>query len=446
MTKTTLPRILGFRDLVLLTLGSVIGSGIFIVPASVLHSTGGRLGPALLVWIAGGVLSVLGALTYAELAAIKPDAGGIYVYIRDACGSFVAFLYGWALFFVISSASIATLAVAFAGYLGQLMPLGTWSARAVAVGVVVVLTVINVIGTRQSANMQNWTTAIKVGAIVLMSAFMLTAGNGFADAPAFAATGEPSLLLAMGGALIGVMWAYEGWHSITYSAGEAIDPQRTVGRAIVVGTAALIGIYLLANIAYVAALGPERSAQSERIAAEAIEALLGPHAGRLLALVILISIFSAANAAVLTGTRVYFAMARDGIFFERMGEVHPRWQTPAFAVIVSCAWAAVMAACGGFEELLTYVVFAGWIFYALGAASIFHYRRLETRAIPVFQTPGYPWTPLLFVLAAGVLVLNTVILQPGRALVGAALIMLGAPAFWYWRGKRNLASQETLAG
>lgn len=442
MTQTTLPRLLGFRDLVLLTLGSVIGSGIFIVPASVLQSTGGQLGPALLVWLAGGVLSVLGALTYAELAAIKPDAGGIYVYIRDAYGSFIAFLYGWALFFVISSATIATLAVAFAGYLSQFMPLSTWGARVVAVGMVLVLAVVNVIGTRQSANLQNWTTAIKVGAILLMSAFMLTTGGGLSEARLFASSGESTLLLGMGAALIGVMWAYEGWHCITYSAGEAIDPQRTVGKAIIIGTATLIGIYLLANIAYVAALGAERSAHSERIAAEAIEAVLGPQAGKALALVILISIFSAANASVLTSTRVYFAMARDGIFFERMGEVHPRWQTPAFAVTVSCAWAAVMAACGGFEELLTYVVFAGWIFYALGAASIFHYRRRQTQARPVFQTPGYPWTPLVFVLAAGVLVLNTVVLQPGRALVGVALILLGAPAFWFWRRQRT--SQENL--
>jgi APA family basic amino acid/polyamine antiporter len=200
----------------------------------------------------------------------------------------------------------------------------------------------------------------------------------------------------------------------------------------------------LANVAYVAALGPERSAQSGRIAAEAIEVMLGPRAGQLIALVILVSIFSAANATVLTATRVYFAMARDGIFFERMGEVHPRWQTPAFAVIVSCAWAAVMAAAGGFEELLTYVVFAGWIFYALGAASIFYYHRLSTYSTPVYQTPGYPWTPLVFVLAAGVLVLNTVILEPGRALVGAGLILLGAPAYWFWRRKRGVVPQENL--
>lgn len=444
MTQTTLPRVLGFRDLFLLTVGSVIGSGIFIVPASVLQSTGGQLGPALLVWIAGGVLSILGALTYAELVAMKPEAGGIYVYIREACGGFVAFLYGWALFFVIASATIATLAVAFAAYLGQFVQLSPWGARAVAVGMVLVLAIVNVVGTRESATLQNWTTAIKVVAILVMSGLLLGSGDGLAEASLPAVTTETSLLAGMGAALIGVMWAYEGWHCVTYSAGEAIDPQRTFPRAIVWGTAALIGIYLLANVAYVAALGPERSAQSPRIAAEAVEALLGANAGKLIALAILISIFSAANATVLTATRVYFAMARDGIFFSKMGEVHSRWQTPAFAVIASCLWAAVMAASGGFDELLTYVVFAGWIFYGLGAASVFYYRRREPQAIRPFRVPGYPWTPLIFLLAATALVLSTVLVHPGQALVGTGLILLGAPAYWFWRRQKASAAPNDL--
>lgn len=442
MTQTTLPRVLGFRDLFLLTVGSVIGSGIFIVPATVLQSTGGQLGPALLVWIAGGVLSVLGALTYAELVAMKPEAGGIYVYIRDACGGFVAFLYGWALFFVIASATIATLAVAFAAYLGQFVQLSTWSARAVAVGMVVVLAVVNVVGTRRSATLQNWTTAIKVGAILLMSLLLLRAGDGLAETSLAAVPMESSLLMGMGAALIGVMWAYEGWHCVTYSAGEAIDPQRNFPRAIVLGTAALIGIYLLANVAYVAALGPQRSAQSERIAAEAVEALLGPNAGKLIALAILVSIFSAANATVLTASRVYFAMARDGIFFSKMSEVHSRWQTPAFAIIASCLWAAVMAASGGFDELLTYVVFAGWIFYGLGAASVFHYRRREPDAIRPFRVPWFPWTPLIFLLAATAIVSSTVVVHPGRALLGTGLILLGAPAYWFWRRQKTPRTKE----
>jgi len=433
-----LPRVLRFSDLVLLTLGSVIGSGIFIVPASVLQLTGGAPGRALIVWVAGGVLSVLGALTYAELSAMKPEVGGLYVYIRDAFGGFVAFLYGWALFFVISSATIATLAVAFASYLGQLVSLPLWAGKAVAVGMVVVIAAINVMGTRESASVQNWTTLLKVGVIVIVSAVLLVAGSSLPPAQATSAA-APASVGGIGAALIGVLWAYEGWHYVTYSAGEAVDPQRNFARALIVGTVALVAIYVLANLAYVAALGPERSAHSERIAAEAVEAVLGPRAAKLIALAILISMFGAAHATVLTATRVYFAMARDGVFFQRMAEVHPRLQTPAFAITASSAWAAIMAATGTFDELLTYVVFAGWIFYGLGAASIFHYRRREPQAIRPFRTPGYPWTPLLFILAAGVIVLNTVVVRADRALIGIGLILLGAPAFLFWRRKHASA-------
>nr|MBA3564979.1 amino acid permease [Gammaproteobacteria bacterium] len=240
----TLPRVLRFGDLLMLTIGTVIGSGIFIVPATVLRLTGGEVGPALLVWIAGGVLSILGALTYAELAAMKPESGGLYVFLRDAFGGFVAFLYGWALFFVISSATVATLAVAFADYMDQLVPLSDWGGKAVAIGMVAVIAVINVASTRQSANMQNWTTALKVGAILIMSMMLLGRGNGLEGASVVPAFMDLSLLVAMGAAMIGVLWAYEGWHYVTFSAGEALETQRSFAPAIIVGTTALVGIYL----------------------------------------------------------------------------------------------------------------------------------------------------------------------------------------------------------
>jgi len=303
---------------------------------------------------------------------------------------------------------------------------------------VVVIAAINVMGTRESASVQNWTTLLKVGVIVIVSAVLLVAGSSLPPAQATSAA-APASVGGIGAALIGVLWAYEGWHYVTYSAGEAVDPQRNFARALIVGTVALVAIYVLANLAYVAALGPERSAHSERIAAEAVEAILGPRAAKLIALAILISMFGAAHATVLTATRVYFAMARDGVFFQRMAEVHPRLQTPAFAITASSAWAAIMAATGTFDELLTYVVFAGWIFYGLGAASIFHYRRREPQAIRPFRTPGYPWTPLLFILAAGVIVLNTVVVRADRALIGIGLILLGAPAFLFWRRKHASA-------
>jgi basic amino acid/polyamine antiporter, APA family len=435
MSNQKLPRVLRFSDLVLLTFGSVIGSGIFVVPATVLTQTGGQLGLALLVWVAGGILSLLGALTYAELAAMKPESGGIYVFIRDAFGRSIAFLYGWALFLVIASATVATLAVAFSAYLRELVSLSPGAMKAVAVAMIVAIAVINALGTRRSANLQNWTTAIKVGAILLMSALLLIRGDGLTDVSVALPDMEGSVLMALGAAMLGVLWAYEGWHYITFSAGEVIEPQKNFPRGIIIGTATLIGIYLLANVAYVAALGVQRSAASERIAAEAVAAILGPGAGKLIALAILISMFSAANAVVLTGTRVYFAMAQDGLFFERMGSIHPRWKTPAFAIIASCAWAAVLAVSGTFEQLLTYVVFTGWAFYALGAASIFFYRRRTPDAPRPFRVPGYPWTPLLFIVTSAAIVFNTVLLQPERAAVGVALILAGVPVYWFWRRK-----------
>lgn len=434
----TLPRLLGFKDLVYLTVGGVIGSGIFIVPASVLQLTGGQLAPALLVWIAGGVLSTLGAFTYAELGAMKPECGGLYVYIRDTFGGFVAFLYGWALFWVISSATNATLAVAFAAYLGELIPLSPWAARGVSVGMIVAITVINVIGTRQSADVQNWTTLLKVAAILLMSVALLVKGDGLTAASLVPSTMNVSLLAAMGAAMIGVLWAYEGWHYVTFSAGEVIEPQRNFARGIILGTAALIVIYVLANLAYVAALGTARSAQSERIAADAVSTIFGSGAGKLIAVAILISMFSAANATALTATRVYYAMSRDGVFFNKMAEVHPRWNTPAFAIVVSSIWSAVLAATGKFEDLLTYVVFAGWIFYGLGAGAVFYYRRREPDAVRPFRVPGYPVTPVLFMLASGVVVVNTLFVSPVEALKGVALILLGAPAYWFWRRRNSV--------
>jgi len=303
---------------------------------------------------------------------------------------------------------------------------------------IVAITVINVIGTRQSADVQNWTTLLKVAAILLMSVLLLVKGDGLTAASLVPSTMNVSLVAAMGAAMIGVLWAYEGWHYVTFSAGEVIEPQRNFARGIILGTAALIVIYVLANLAYVAALGTARSAQSERIAADAVSTIFGSGAGKLIAVAILISMFSAANATALTATRVYYAMSRDGVFFNKMAEVHPRWNTPAFAIVVSSIWSAVLAATGKFEDLLTYVVFAGWIFYGLGAGAVFFYRRREPDAVRPFRVPGYPVTPVLFMLASGVVVVNTLFVSPVEALKGVALILLGAPAYWFWRRRNSV--------
>jgi APA family basic amino acid/polyamine antiporter len=430
----TLDRTLGLTDLVLIVIGTVIGSGIFIVPATVLARSDGTLGTALLVWLIAGILSLLGALTYGELGAANPDAGGLYVYIRDSFGPLPAFLYGWTTFFVIGSGSVATLAVAFTGYLGQFMTVTPLVAKVVAVLVIAVIAVVNVRGTREGSRVQNWSTAVKTVAILVMSVALLARGDGLSgDLRVWPDAITPSLLSGVGLAMVGVLWAYEGWQYVTFSAGEARDPQRTFPRAIIAGTAVLIVIYLLANLAYVAAIGPAAVQTSERVAADSVTALFGPAAGKLIAAVILVSMFSAANGLTLTAPRMYYAMSRDGVFFGKLAEVHPKFRTPAFAIIAGSAWAALLAATGTFEQLLTYVVFSGWIFYGLGALSIFVYRRRAPDMPRPFRVPGYPLTPILFVAAAFAIVLNTLFTQPGRALVGLAVVLAGVPAYLVWK-------------
>lgn len=429
-----LERTLRMRDLVVICVGTVIGSGIFIVPATVLKQTGGDAGIALAVWVIAGVLSLLGALTYGEMGAMNPEAGGLYVYMRDAFGPFLAFLYGWTLFLVIASGSIAALAAAFTGYLDQLVPLSTVTGRVASIAMIAVVMVINIYGTRRSASVQTWTTAFKVGAIVLLSVALIAIGRP--ETTGVAAVPEPaagSLLASAGVALIAVLWAYEGWQYVTFSAGETINAHRAFPLGITIGTIILIAVYCLANIGYVAALGPAAAANTSSIAATAAGAVLGDTAATLVTIAVLVAIFSAANGLVLTSPRVFYAMARDRIFFQRLAHIDPRFGTPAIAVGATSIWAMLLAATGTFEQLLTYVVFTGWIFYALGAAAIFSYRRRLPNAERPFRVPGYPLTPLLFVLAAGAIVLNALFTQTGRALIGIGVVMTGVPAYMVWR-------------
>ena len=445
---TSLPRTLGLRDLILLTVGSVIGSGIFLVPGAVLRQAGGFILPALMVWLVGGLLSLLGALTYGELGAMKPHSGGLYVYIRDCFGKLPAFLFGWTLFFVIGSGAVATLSVAFGSYLGEIVPLSHSAEKLVAVLMIAAVALVNVLGTRTSANVQNWTTLVKVSAIVLMSAALLWLGKGFVGT---AVTLLPphydaSFASGFGLSMIGVLWAYEGWQFVTYCAGEVKEPQRTFPLGLLTGTAVLVGIYLIANVAYLAALGPAGVMSSNRLAATAVSTLISPAAAKLITITILISMFSAANGVMLTASRVFFAMARDRVFFQRLAEVHPRFQTPAFAVIAGALWSAVLAVTGTFEQLLTYVVFIGWIFYALAAASVFVYRKRMPDAVRPYRVPGYPLTPLMFIAAAAALVLNTIITQPARAGIGLGIVFLGVPAYLVWRQKSGNTEQTLLIG
>ncbi len=442
-----LARVLGLGNLIFIVVGTVIGSGVFLVPGAVLRQVDARAGVGMGIWVVGGVLSLLGALTCGELGAMMPEAGGLYVYIRDAFGPFLAFLYGWAQFTVIASGSIATLAVAARVYLGALVPLTPVMDKLVPIVVIAVFAAINVWGTRKSARVLGLGTSIKAGAIVIMAILLFAAGHVQVTAAPAATINHVSGLGLLGGAglaLVATLWAYEGWQYVTFSAGETRDPQRIFPLGIVVGTACVVVLYLLANLAYVHALGPAAVATSDRVAADAMTAAYGPAAGLVMVVIVEVSVCSAMNGVILTAPRVYYAMARDGVFFQRLADVHPRFGTPAFAIISSATWAMVLAMSGTYAQLFTYVIGTGWAFYGAAALTIFWYRRHRPDAVRPFRVPGYPWTPALFVLAALGVVLDVIVKQPTDAAKGLGIVLLGAPVYLIWRGRgRKRAGERT---
>lgn len=438
-----LRRALSFRDLIFIVVGTVIGSGIFLTPGSVVRAAGSG-GVALVVWIAGGILSLLGALTFAELGAANPDSGGLYTYLRDAFGPLVAFVYGWTMFLVIGSGSLATLAAAFPRYVSVFVPLSPAGTQAVAILMIAVVTALNIRGTRQSADVQGVATALKVAVIVILAVLLIAmSGSANHHGDWWPATLTLSTFTNAVTGMIGVLWAYEGWQYVTFSAGETVDPQRTFARGLVVGTALLIGIYVIANVGYFSALGVDGVAGSNRVASDAATAVLGPWAGRLIAAVILVSIFSAANGLTLTLPRLFFAMARDRVFFARLATVHSGFGTPAAAILSTAAWSVVLVLSGSFEQLLAYVVFMSWLWFALAAAAIFVYRRSAPHGL-TFRTPGYPITPIVFIAAALVIVVNTIVAQPRQSTIGLGFALLGIPAYLIWRPRQ--ATTRTSPG
>jgi basic amino acid/polyamine antiporter, APA family len=438
-------RTLRLTDLLFLFIGSVIGSGIFLTPGLILRRVDGSVGLSLLVWIFGGILSLLGALTYAELAAANPEAGGLYCYIRDGFGRMPAFLYGWSLFLIIASGTNAALAHAFTRYLAEIIPLSPIASNVVAVGMLGIVTAVNVWGTRKSSNLQNWTTITKVGIVAVLSAVLLSLGHHATDLPAAMGTTQHGFSMAsnFGLAMIAVLWAYEGWQFGTYSAGEVLKPQKTFPKAFLMGSLFLMALYLIAVIAYLVALGPAAATASDAIAATAVGVVLGPWAGKIVAIAILISTFSATNSVVLTAPRVFYAMANDNLFFKKLAEVHPRFHTPAYAIVALGVWSAVLTCASKFAELASGAIFIGWIFYGLGAAAIFPIRR-ASKGVPIpYRVPGYPWTPLIFVLVAAAIVGNAVFLafsdpmQFHYLAAGIVILLLGVPAYYFWRKKQT---------
>jgi APA family basic amino acid/polyamine antiporter len=432
-----LPRKLSVVDAAAIVVGSVIGSAIFIVPNSVAQNLPSV--PLFLgVWVFTGILSFFGALAYAELGAMMPRTGGQYVYIREAYGPLPAFLCGWAFFGVILSGSIATLAVAFSIYLSYFIPLGAVGSKVVSAALILGLTLVNCRGVRHGAAVQLTFTLLKVAglAVLIGSAFLVPRLSGVAGS-------QPSASFPFrefGVAMIACLWAYEGWYCLSSVAGEVKSPQRNVPLALGIGVLIIITIYLSANLAYLKILPIDEIARSERVAATVAERTLGSIGASFVSLTILLSIVGAVNGTILTAARVYFAQARDGLFFGRMGDIHPRFETPGVSLLCHGAWSSILAISGSYEKLFSYVIFAAWIFYGMTVAGVLILRRREPERPRPYRMWGYPVTPLLFAAVSFWFVVNTLVTKPGPSLTGLAIIASGVPVYFYFRSRTRAAA------
>jgi APA family basic amino acid/polyamine antiporter len=445
-----LVRGLGAVDGALITIGGIIGTGVFITTgdiARVLPHAGLILG----TWVAGGLLTLAGALTYAELGAMFPRAGGQYHYLKEAYGPLWGFLFGWASFLVIMSGGIATLSVGFGEYLGSFVPffstrnvvlepsLGPWR-LAISGGQlagalsIVLLSAVNYVGLREGAGLQNAVTVVKIGSLLALALLGFLA-PAQASNPIGAPLPQTGLLAAVGVAMIAVLWTYDGWYNLTFLAGEMREPERSLPRGLIAGALAVTALYGLVNLVYVRALPVSAMAETGRVGEAAAAALFGPIGARLTSAAVLVSTFGCISSTILGVSRIYLPMAQDGLFFPALARVHPRYRTPAACIAAQGVWACMLALSGTYEQLYTYVIFAAVVFHAATGAAVFVLRRTRPEAPRPYRVWGYPVVPALFILASLALVVNTLRERPTESLFGLALLALGLPAYAWWRSR-----------
>jgi APA family basic amino acid/polyamine antiporter len=432
--NSTYARRIGLFSGTMMVVGGIIGSGIFLNPAIVAERVR-TVELTLAVWVLGGVVALIGALVFAELGARRPVAGGGYVYLRDAYGRLPAFLYAWTLLLVIATGAIAAVAVTFATYTATLLGYGSAARVPLAIGAIVVLSAINYLGVKPGSVTQNVLTLLKLGALAVLIIAGLALGHSPNTAPLPPLPGG-SMALAVGAALVPVLFAFGGWQQTNFVAEELIDPERNLPRALLAGVIIVVIVYLLANLAYLRTLGIGGLASSSAPAADAMRSLLGPRGAGLIAAGIAISTFGFLNLVILVSPRVYRAMAADGLFFPSLARLHPRYRTPSAAILFQGAWAVILTLTGTYGDLLDYVGCGDWIFFAATAATLFVFRNRERsgleRADLRFRMPGFPATPIIFILSALYVVIGSMASNPGNALKGTALIALGVPVFLFW--------------
>ncbi len=458
--QPTLVRGLSLLDSVLLLVSGVIGSSIFLTAKDI---AGPLPQPALflLVWVLGALISLCACFAFAELGSMFPDSGGQYIFLREAYGDLIAFLYGWMLFAVANGGSIAALSVASAAYTGNVLPflsqahivfsvLGVAVTRAhlFALLLIAILTYVNVVGLRWGALLQNvstWTKFLAMAAFVVLG-FAIGKGNwsNFRahGVPLTAGLGPAQLFSALGVGLIAVFFAYDGWVYITWVAGEVKEPRKNVPRAMVLGVLAVGAIYVAMNLTYIYALPMKEIAAHETIAHAAAAVLFSPRWAGWLSMMIAVSCFSAAATCTLSGARVYLAMARDGVFFKRMAVIHPKWRTPAFSLIGQGVWAAALTLSGRYDQLYTYVIYGMVLSYTLTVIALFWLRWKRPDIPRPYRCTGYPWLPAIYVLIGGAWTLNTIITRPTEAFWGTAIVLAGIPLYLYWKRQAKAAAVE----
>jgi len=462
--KTQLVRGLTGSDTTLLVIGTVIGTGVFLKSAVMAQEVGSP-GLVLAAWVAAGFLSLAGALTYAELGALLPHAGGEYVYLRQAYGDPPAFLFGWMRFSVAAAGGIAVLGVGFATFLSAVLPLTTvWVARTyrllgqeihwqfgtkqlVAVAAIVFFSAINCIGVVFGGRVQSVLTLMKVLGIaaIVLGVFLLSGTASWTHLKTNSVSAQGTGISSFGAAMLAALWAYDGWNTMPMIGGEVSNPQRNIPRALIGGMLAVMAIYCLANLAYFYALPFDEVATANStahrdalpVATKAAQTFLGGLGGRLISIAFILSALGALNGLILSSARVPFAMARDGLFFSRCSAVNARSHVPAWSIIIQAVWSSVLAISGSYDQLTDCVIFASWIFYGMTTSAVFVLRRKMPDASRPYKTFGYPVVPMVFVFVALWLIVNTLQARPVESTTGLILIGLGLPVFIYYRYRQQ---------
>lgn len=461
--KKELVRALSLTAAIMIVAGSMIGSGIFRKPATM---AGQLMSPELLilVWVAAGIITFIGALCNAEVAGMIEATGGQYVYFRKMYGDTLAFFYGWAIFAVIQTGSQAAIAYVFGEYLGyffvypnlpqqfqelyiyipvvgNIYPFVDFGTKSVAILAILFLTGINYAGVMFGGVVQTIVTFIKIATIIILSALLFTFGEG-SIANIYTSFSIPqetmtSMFTIIGLALAGAFWAYDGWNNVTFVAGEVKNPQRNVPLGLLYGTLIVMAVYVIINFAFLYVLPIETMADSPLVAASAAEVIFGPKGAAIIAIAVIVSTFGALNGSLLATARVQFAMARDHLFFKPIGKVHPKFGTPHVSLVIQGLWSCVLVLSGSFDTISDYVIFAAWLFYMLGAFGVIILRKKMPDTKRPYKVWGYPYTPVIFVIFSFLFLLNSIVSDTEDAAMGLLLILLGLPLYFYWKKRMN---------